>query len=128
MKKIDVSIFELKNYANESEKWIQNIETKLEQMSKTDGRIASIETKLEQMSKTDGRIASIETKLEQMSKTDGRIASIETKINENFNELKEFIVTRDLKTTNFLLSKIEKIALDLERVNTSIIKTKNGTK
>jgi len=123
----EISINELKNYANKSTNWIQNIESKLEQTSKTNQRITAIESKLEQTSKTNQRITAIESKLEQTSKTNQRITAIESKLIENFNELKELVITRDMKTTDFLLSKISKLESSLEDIRKST-EIKNETK
>lgn len=90
LKKILNLITELKKYVIESEKWIQENQKRIDELP------TSI-TNLDKMEK----------------KIDKNTKSLQININENYNELKQLIIDRNLKTTEYLLEKIN--SLEKER-------------
>jgi len=104
-KQTEISITELKNYQHESQRWILNDEDKIRKLevklTDDESFIASQFPHYESLFKS---------KLEKNnSMINDKEHILEIKINENYNELKELIITRDIKTTEFFLEKISNI-------------------
>lgn len=104
----EISIVELKNYQNESQHWILSDEDKIR---KLEAKLTDDEDKIRKLeAKLIDDESLFASKLENnKSMINDKEHRLEIKINENYNKLKELIISRDLKTTEFFLEKISNI-------------------
>ncbi|MGB6463781.1 MAG: hypothetical protein WA799_02775 [Nitrosotalea sp.] len=131
-KETTISIKELRNYKTESEKWIQNNEFRIiqleeglkkfdeisERVDKNNHIISNLE---EGLKKFDEISRTIENNFSVLNNANHKLA---IKTNENYNELKEMIITKDLKTTEFLLEKINKIERMVKEIDEKMQKNR----
>ncbi len=130
-----IVINELKNYQNDSTNWIRENDVKLDALDKKFkeleiSKLTEIEKKLidhEELSlnilekklteKEESSLNILNDKIKNLMESTTKLNNIEStlstkidqniiKVNETYNELKEMIINRDLKTTEFLLNKI----------------------
>lgn len=126
-----IVINELKNYQNDSTNWIRENDVKLDALDKKlkeleISKLTEIEKKLTEKEESSLNIlndkiknlmestmklnnieSTLSTKIDQnIIQVNDQTRNLEIKVNETYNELKEMIINRDLKTTEFLLNKI----------------------
>lgn len=105
-------INELVNYRTDSHKWIRRHDFRLDALEAQTVPEWKIDQKIEEMA--DGlNIPRLEGQILQqkdvMQDTAGNMHRMERTVVENYNELKEMIISRDLKTTEFLLERISRL-------------------
>lgn len=120
IRKNEITLSELKNYQNDSEKWIKNNESKLNQaeikLEKLTAKSNELETKSNELESNfvdfNNKITQSFDKNKAESLENQR--KLEIRISENYNELKELIINGNLKTAEFLLGKLHHMEKQLK--------------
>jgi len=120
IRKNEITLSELKNYQNDSEKWILNNESKLNQaeikLEKLTAKSNELETKSNELESNfvdfNNKITQPFDKNKAESLENQR--KLEIRISENYNELKELIINGNLKTAEFLLGKLHHMEKQLK--------------
>jgi hypothetical protein len=123
-KETGISIKELRNYKTESEKWIQNNEFRIIQLEERSKKFEEISERVDKNNHIISNLEERSKKFDEISRTIESNTStlqdvdrkLEIKTNENYNELKEMIITRDMKTTEYLLEKISNLENELKKL------------
>jgi len=133
IRKNEITLSELKNYQNDSEKWIKNNESKLNQaeikLEKLTAKSNELETKSNELETKSNELETksneLETKSNDLKTKSNELETnkaeslenqrkLEIRINENYNELKELIINGNLKTAEFLLGKLNRMEKQLK--------------